>query len=842
MNKKIIVVTLLISLVAAVFARDVKMVITDAELEFPLEGVKLNLKGKQQLVFYTDENGEAVISISDDSKSETIETHLPGYKNEQIKIKPGDDFIEVTLSIADVIEGQELVVNRAAPETKEEKVGVSTVMTKEEMHQTANMGLIEDCMASVRTLPGVSYSGSWGTEPSIRGGNPREFAVTLDGMYTYFPWHWGGGISILNPSMIESVKLSNGVFSAKYGKASSGLLEATTLKPDFEKFHLNASISTISTDIFAQIPFGKNVGGMLVGGHLTYLEPLFALYKLTGTDILDMINRPPYIRDFFMKAQFNPSPKLDIAVTGFFGSDGLSIDQTDETDGFTTRALMDYDIYQVLGGLNIKYLATDKIQLHALLCYNGMFEDMNQKMTEKGLVKYNDEFVSKYSSLPGVTYGGSYNLNEIENRMCEKLNSHLISAKFETEFELNEKNHFCAGVEELFAGTAVKEDQPVWMDIPYNGGYVFKKVDFSTEANNNCMSDTAGFVTWNYGTDTSLFNSEIGLRAEFINIFNPDTGFKKMLLPEICPRATLTVTPWRDIGKLKKASFTTGTGLFVSTPREIEILSDDFKFHDDILKPNNALFVVLGGEAEFEDNWKFKLETYYKYYLSRMYWYGVSDPMSNGPTQYNAKTDGKGHIFGIDAMIEKSNGKHWDGYLSYSFVYSRFLNPAGTYENKYVEPIMCDVVNEWYYPNYHRFHTLNLVSNWHFGKGWTFMVKASLATGVPMKENGELTCYASTLEDGTVIQRYTRSSVYSDTLRTQISCPVDIKISKNWETNNGKTKWEFYFAAQDIFVNLYSPKGNRSYNSHTGEMSEVKDSVDFNIGLPMPSLGIKVQF
>lgn len=840
MKKKLLVVILLSFLVAAVFARDVKISVTDAELEIPLEGVKLSVKGKTANAVVTDENGVAVISVNE--KAEIVEARLAGYKNASVNVKADDKSLEIKMSITDVIEGQELVVNRASPDTQEEKPGVSTVMTKEKMHTTSNMGLIEDCMASVRTLPGVSFSGTWGSEPSVRGGNPREFAVTLDGMYTYFPWHWGGGISILNPSMIESVKLSNGVFSAKYGKASSGLLEATTLKPDFEKFHLNASVSTMSTDIFAQIPFGKNVGGMLVGGHLTYLEPLFEIYKMTGTDMLDMINRPPYIRDFFMKAQFNPRPELDIAVTGFFGSDGLSIDQNEENDGFTTRSVMDYDIYQVLGGLNIKYLATEKIQLHGLLCYNGMFEDMNQKMTEKGFVKYNDEFVSRYSSLPGVTYGGSYYLNEIESKMNEKLNSHLISAKFETEFELNEKNHLCAGVEEIFAGADVKEDQPAWMDIPYNGGYVFKKVDFKTESNNNCLSDTAGFVTWNYGTDTSLINSEIGLRAEFINVFNPDTGFNKMLLPEICPRATLTVTPWRDIGKLKKASITTGTGIFVSTPREIEILSDDFTFHDDILKPNTALFAVLGGEAEFEDNWKFKLETYYKYYLSRMYWYGVSDPMSNGPVQYNAKTDGKGHVFGIDAMLEKTKGKHWDGYISYSFVYTRFLNPAGTYSGKYVEPIMCDVVNEWYYPDYHRFHTLNLVSNWHFGKGWTFTLKAALATGTPKKKNGDLTCYASTMEDGTVVQRYTRSSVYSDVLRNEISCPVDIRISYQWMSHDDKVKWEFYFAAQDIFVNLYSPKGDKSYNSHTGKMSDVRDSVDFNIGLPMPSLGLKVQF
>ena len=145
-------------------------------------------------------------------------------------------------------------------------------MTKEEMKTTANIGIVEDCMASVRTLPGVSYSGAWGSEPSVRGGEPRELGCLLDGMYLLFPYHWGGGVSIFNPAMVDSITLSNGVFSAKYGRASSGILEATTLKPDFEKFHANIGTSTTCADAFFQIPFGKNVGGMLIGTHLSYLD------------------------------------------------------------------------------------------------------------------------------------------------------------------------------------------------------------------------------------------------------------------------------------------------------------------------------------------------------------------------------------------------------------------------------------------------------------------------------------------------------------------------------------------------------------------------------------------
>lgn len=826
------------------FAGELKVSAVDKELEIPLEGVKISIKGNSSLSAQTDETGLAVISVPDNLSSGTIEAKLAGYQSASAKFSASDKEVQISMSIESVIEGQTLVVNRASPDGTEEKTGVSTVMTKEEMQTTSNIGIMEDCMSSVRTLPGVSYSGAWGTEPSIRGAEPREFSCLLDGMYTIFPWHWGGGVSIFNPSMVESVKLSNGIFSAKYGRASGGILEATTIKPDYENFHLNLGLATASADAFAQIPFGKKVGGMILGAHLTYLEPVFALYKATGSDALDMIKRPPYIRDFFLKSNFTPKPELDISLTGFFGSDGLEIDQTETKNLLKTNVKMDYDIYQALAGINIKYLASDKLLFRGSLSYNGMFEDMKMKSTDNGFVRYNDDFVYKYGSLyPSVTRGGYYYLNNLQNEYNEKINNHLFAGRFDTEIQVNDKNRVSFGIDECMSNSQVGEYQNYYADIGTGDSRLFKKLKWQSDIDGNNLLSNSAYVSWNYGKEKDFLQAEVGLRFEYMNIFNVSDDYCLNLIPDLCPRASVAITPFKDIGLLDKASFTIGSGLFTSVPRDIMLVTKGMGIKDFDMHSNRAIFAVLGANAALTNGWNFKLETYYKYYLSRIYSYSIASAQS-GYTDSTMvyKDNGKGHVFGIDTMIEKKAGEKWDGYLSYSFVYSRLKNPTSVGRDDHVDTMSNAPLDEWYYPRYHRFHTLNIVSNWHFAKGWTFTVKGTLATGAPKEKIGDVSCYAARMDDGTIVQRYSRSSFYSDTLRTQISCPVDLRISYQWTTHNDKAKWEVYFALQDVFVNLYSPKGDRSFNSYTGEPSDKRDSVDFNIGLPIPSVGVKAQF
>ena len=131
---------------AFLFAAELKVSVYDKELEIPLEGVKISIKENSSIAAQTDENGEAPLVAPDNIKSGTIEAILPGYQSVSVKFTAGDRDIKIMMAMDGAIEGQTLVVNRTAPDGAEEKTGVSTVMSKERMHSTANMGLMEDCM------------------------------------------------------------------------------------------------------------------------------------------------------------------------------------------------------------------------------------------------------------------------------------------------------------------------------------------------------------------------------------------------------------------------------------------------------------------------------------------------------------------------------------------------------------------------------------------------------------------------------------------------------------------------------------------------------------------------
>ncbi len=842
--KKVLLFFSVLSFFGLLFAEDLKISVIDKELDFPLEGAKLVLKENQKIEAVADADGNAVLSLPDSVKSGTVIASFPGYKSESVKFSGTGDALVINMVITEVIEGTTLIVNRAAPEATDEKAGVSTVITKEQMHTTANIGLVEDCMASVRTLPGIAYSGAWGSEPSVRGAEPRELAFMLDGMYLIFPYHWGGGVSIFNPSMIESIKLSNGVYSARYGRGSAGVLDATSLKPDYENFHMNTSVSTTCVDAFFQVPFGKKVGGMLLGTHVSYLDPLLAVYKKLDVGTLDMLERAPYIRDVFLKTCFTPTDMIDISLFGFFGSDGITINQMSKDDGLNTHTVFDYDYYMAIGGLNLKYLPTDKLLFHMLFSYNGMFEDLKADVTEDGSIKYSDEFVDKFGSkYASVKKGASYDLPKLKSSTSEFINSHLFTGRFESEIELNEKNHLCAGIDESLSTSLTENKLNSWTDVQLPSGSIFKHVNWTNKTAGNNVLCNAAYASWTFGNESDFVQSELGLRGEFVNVYNPGTEYYLNFIPDVCPRASVTFTPWRDSGLLDKASFNIGSGLFVSAPRDVMLYTKDITGTKDYeLNVNRALFTVLGSNVALTNGWNFKLETYYKYYLSRLYSYSMTDASSNyQDVRMIAKSNGKGHVFGVDSMIEKKVGGKWDGYLSYSFVFARLYNPAGIKSDEYGVYSGQGTLDEWYYPDYHRFHTVNVVSNWHFAKGWTFTAKATFATGAPKSDKDDITCTAAIMEDGTVIQRYSRKSVYSDTLRTNVVFPIDLRISYQWKTRGEKVDWEFYLAIQDL--NFVPQQKDKVFNQYSGKTTDVDESsARFDLGVPIPSLGLKIKF
>ena len=327
---------------AALSAYQINITVNDAELDFPLEGVKVSVANSSSLSSETDADGIAILEIPDSVTSGKIILTYPGYRSEELNFKASQTELTAALSMADVIEGKELVVERSVPGVTDEQSGVSVVIDKETFSSTSRMGLVEDVMNSVNTLPGISYGGS---QPSVRGGYPRDTTAVMDGVQLMWPWQWGGICSIFDPGMIDSVKMSNGVFSARYGRALAGLLEVNTVTPRKDRISFEVSSSDISTNAYLHLPFNEKIG-MYAAGKVTYLDPLFALYKkvITEGEIADALNQIdvcPYIRNGYTKFFYNPTEKLNFTLSGFIGTDGIGYQGEAEEDG--QKETFDFD-------------------------------------------------------------------------------------------------------------------------------------------------------------------------------------------------------------------------------------------------------------------------------------------------------------------------------------------------------------------------------------------------------------------------------------------------------------------------------------------------------------------
>ncbi len=829
------VIIILIGGGAFLFPEEVILRIFDRDLDFPLEGAQVRIVGEEE-TRYADGDGLVALEIPSGRGRTVCLVSYPGYDPVRLPLAGiGGGEIGIPLVLSGIIEGEELVVERTAPGEKEEETGVSLVLDREEMETTANIGLVEDVMSTVKTLPGVSFTGGWDAQPSIRGGYPEEMAASLDGFYVTYPFHWGGAYSIFNPNMVESAKLSHGIYSARYGRALSGILEITTRTPDEPELRVDGALSTTSADLFIQTPLG-NSSGLFAGGKITYLDTAKLIYPDETEDMTTM----PYIRDFYAKWQWQPADRVNVSLNGFLGSDGVGVDTSvTDDEGFTSAIYFDYDYVNSFLAGSLEWSPTDTLFIDLTAGANWNVMHLDFRGTDSGTREYSQEFLDAYGGILGLNPGDTYSLDGLTSTGKENLDLRQEQVKLTAEKLLRDGDVLVAGTEQVFRQTTQNGTYAGWYPSYDEGAGTFSLdyESFSTDVDGNSSWNPALFLIWEHGGDRDRFKSELGVRAEHYYIWNRDFGMHTR--PAVNPRATVTWTAAENRGAVDSLDLTLGSGIFSYFPLTADMLEEDYGIDDWAMSPDRALFSILGTELNWSGEWKLSAETYYKYYLNRLVL--TTDDGAGGDSELYYNTKGQGHVWGFDLMLQRKGGRKWDGYLSYSFIYARYYNPSNTGTDSEDSSLNNgEPLDAWFYPYYHRYHSLNLVFNWHFQPGWTFSLLGSLASGAPRERVGDVTVYPADLS-GTWIEQYARTSYYSDSLRDGISVPVDLRLSYGRYGRNSKVYTEWYVAVEDIFVNLYQPSTNTSFNTNTGE--ENRDtSADFNIGVPIPSFGLKISY
>jgi hypothetical protein len=296
----------------------------------------------------------------------------------------------------------------------------------------------------------------------------------------------------------------------------------------------------------------------------------------------------------------------------------------------------------------------------------------------------------------------------------------------------------------------------------------------------------------------------------------------------------------KNKGPIESLSLALGTGLFSSTHDALAILRTQDMSGNAVLKPTRAFTTVGGINIELPLSLSVNIEGYYKYVFDRTYVF--SDPVISS---FDFRFDGEGHIWGLDLLLKKLEGRYLDGWIAYSFVNARYREPGVPGDPNLFRPIHNAVSNDWYYPSFHRFHTLNLVLNLAITEKFAVTTRLGFASGVPLATvvTGKQPYTVAVMDpSGTMINTIQKwkQIVRRDTRnRTSFSIPMDIKFSVFNFKPHGKAHQEFYVAIENVLSLVHTPKGNTTFNTYTGEENTGSMSASYDIPIPIPSFGFK---
>jgi hypothetical protein len=882
------------------FARDAEIIVLDADLGIPLEGAVI--RSWDGAEYECDENGKVLIAIPDD-RPVVIQAAYPGYENGRLALSPGQSTFTMGLRLGGVMENRELVIEARQPGTSETQSGRSVAISGAELARTAEIGIVEDVMSSVKLLPGVGYSGMFNARPSIRGGDPGDLMAALDGFYIANPYQWAGAVSIFDPKMVSGAKLSHGVFSTRYGHTISGLLEVISKKPSPTETELDVGIATSAASINLSYPlWGK--GGILLMGKVSYWDTLVwtaqglsrAFPENETLDLMNAITTAPYIRNTALSGNYRFNTDLELTINGFFGSDGIGasyITSYDEDNGLlgddgisgSMDIDADYHNYQGFGIAGIAYTPIPTIILKGTIGagYTELIADglINNDVE----VHYNDTFLNSYPNL-----ADEFSLDPTKSYHAPNLNVAAVSdntivhaqGRFDMEWDMGSILPgllLAAGAQELYTQWNQYEDVDLFMDQSiinirisgfltgfdadkaisnlaikeFDDAVVIRPLTKIVDVRNHGLT-TSAYTLAEYTSPNQRFGAEAGIRMD--HLYFAGKGFDVVTTPVWNPRVNLDVGILQNKnlfgvpGFLESLTATAGTGLFSSMNENISFIEGHNTGLDD-MKLNRSWTSVIGVKSDFLGGWSFNIEGYYKYVFDRAH---ILADLSANSVDVGFGFDGEGHIWGFDLQLQKLESRYIDGWISYTFTHARYYEPT---TSQFDFGGIGGEEGGWYWPSFHRFHNFNLVLNIKPVKQVGVAVRFGFASGQPVLKpenekivpypaqqatwDEETKTYTPVLDDdgNPVIIQKFRRVADWVEARGPWSLPLDIKVSYFIFNRKGKVQTEIYLGAENLLSLVYKPEGNTTFNEYTGKVDAGSSNASFDLPIPMFSFGFK---
>ena len=217
-----------------------------------------------------------------------------------------------------------------------------------------------DVFQALRALPGINAPNE-GSAIYVRGGDPSETLIRLDGGEIGHPYHYegasGGLFSTIDAYMLKSAFFSSGGFGARYGGVLSGVLDIETQDP--------MNLKTVS--LAANLAGGSaSTSWAVVPDRLSLVASLFhgvpeLLFKLYGS--ASDYQTAPSSSNAFGKLLYRYSPTGRVALGFLEAHDQVAL----VADHLNARYVYDEIAENRMGSLQFQEVLAGRVALRGML-------------------------------------------------------------------------------------------------------------------------------------------------------------------------------------------------------------------------------------------------------------------------------------------------------------------------------------------------------------------------------------------------------------------------------------------------------------------------------------------
>ena len=405
----------------------------------PLPGVNVVLIDAGENLFgaATDSDGFYAIRVSPGTYQ--IRATFIGFETfaDTIQVAAGQILARNIAMVEVQTELDEVVV-----ETQRETAGAANISAGLQTVRPSDVELVPapdisaDLVNYLTVLPGVVSTGDRGGQLFVRGGEPTQNLVLLDGIPIYQPFHIVGFFSAFPSEIITTADVYAGGFGVRYGGRLSSVIDIAARPGNKRRFAGAVTAAPFVSSL--------RLEGPLYPGHVSVLASVReSVIKHGAAKIIDE-PLPFSFGDAFAKVHANLGPSSQLSITamsthdaGELGVDPLEVDEPD--DGFLSEIVRDEVrwVNEALGGRFIVLPATLPILSEILVSYsrlNNTFGPRGNPLRSTSIERFGASAnVTHYLRKFSFNWGIFVNSSTLDSDLGGKFQNLVIENEFVTE-------------------------------------------------------------------------------------------------------------------------------------------------------------------------------------------------------------------------------------------------------------------------------------------------------------------------------------------------------------------------------------------------------------------------